>query len=161
MLLGGLWHGASWTFIIWGAYHGMLLVFHRLLRPIVSRISMPRHFLAQKMWTIISIVFFFHLVCLGWLIFRAQSLSQIYTMLKTIAFIHRPIFTNDTIYMSAKLIFFTLPLIIIQIMQYKKNTLFVFSKSNIFVRATFYCTYLLLIIIFGVTGAQKFIYFQF
>ena len=66
MFLGGLWHGAGFFFIVWGLYHGMLLVLYRLVP--IDDILIQRYGRAGK---IISIVFFFHLVCIGWIFFRA------------------------------------------------------------------------------------------
>jgi alginate O-acetyltransferase complex protein AlgI len=68
MLLGGLWHGASWTFVIWGAYHGALLIVYRLFRgrPGASRET-------SGAVRVLEAVAFFQLTCVGWLIFRAQG----------------------------------------------------------------------------------------
>ena len=66
MLLGGLWHGANWTFIAWGAYHGLLLVGHRLWQA--------RHPTAEPLlgWRLgLARLLTFHLVCIGWILFRA------------------------------------------------------------------------------------------
>jgi D-alanyl-lipoteichoic acid acyltransferase DltB (MBOAT superfamily) len=78
MLLGGLWHGAAWTFVIWGGYHGALLAIERATGldavhdgPLRIR-DLPR------------IVVTFHLVCLGWLLFRAPNLSVVGHMLEGI-----------------------------------------------------------------------------
>jgi D-alanyl-lipoteichoic acid acyltransferase DltB (MBOAT superfamily) len=66
MLLGGLWHGAAWTFVLWGAYHGALLVVHRLRgEPTTPRSGA----LLAQIWT-------FHLVVIGWVLFRAPSLAD-------------------------------------------------------------------------------------
>lgn len=74
MLLGGLWHGAGWQFVIWGAYHGALLVAYHLL----SRWADARHFAwrASWPWKLISRIFVFHLVVLGWVFFRATDTSD-------------------------------------------------------------------------------------
>jgi D-alanyl-lipoteichoic acid acyltransferase DltB (MBOAT superfamily) len=71
MLLGGLWHGASWNFVIWGGLHGLILVIHRWMgrRPVsmdvrLSWRDLPRIFVV------------FHLVCFAWIFFRAQDLSS-------------------------------------------------------------------------------------
>jgi D-alanyl-lipoteichoic acid acyltransferase DltB (MBOAT superfamily) len=70
MLIGGLWHGAAWTFVVWGAYHGALLVAHRALarqpQPASSRFRLQD--IAPAIGT-------FHLVCIGWVIFRASSIG--------------------------------------------------------------------------------------
>jgi D-alanyl-lipoteichoic acid acyltransferase DltB (MBOAT superfamily) len=81
MLLGGLWHGAAWNFIIWGLYHGVLLVLYRLwatLRPApVSNAS-------RRAGGLVSGVIMFHFTCLGWLFFRATSVEQIQNFLEQI-----------------------------------------------------------------------------
>ncbi len=75
MLLGGLWHGANWTFVIWGGLHGLYLSIEKLLHehfglPLIedkSKFS-PRIFIQQ--------IICFHLVCLAWVFFRAHSLNE-------------------------------------------------------------------------------------
>ena len=75
MVIGGLWHGAAWTFVIWGFYHGALLVIHRMLSPYLKSIQ-PRNAIEKACWKGLRIFVTFHLVCLGWLIFRATSVAQ-------------------------------------------------------------------------------------
>lgn len=72
MILGGLWHGAAWTYILWGVYQGALLVGHRLFfgKQKDSKAQSPLLHTAK-------LVGMFHLTCLGWLIFRASSINQI------------------------------------------------------------------------------------
>jgi alginate O-acetyltransferase complex protein AlgI len=66
MLLGGLWHGASWNFIIWGGLHGLYLVVERLLGNLFRfRLPMALH------WMIT-----FHLVCFAWIFFRADDFAS-------------------------------------------------------------------------------------
>jgi D-alanyl-lipoteichoic acid acyltransferase DltB (MBOAT superfamily) len=68
MLLGGLWHGAAWTFVLWGAYHGIWLGLHRLLVEATGGRA-PR----TPAWLRRTVTF--HLVVLGWVLFRAGSLE--------------------------------------------------------------------------------------
>jgi D-alanyl-lipoteichoic acid acyltransferase DltB (MBOAT superfamily) len=70
MLLGGLWHGAAWTFVVWGAYHGLLLVGQRALGGWGG--GVPR---------VLRQVLTFHLVSLGWVLFRADTLGGAWTLL--------------------------------------------------------------------------------
>lgn len=74
MLLGGLWHGAGWQFVIWGAYHGALLVAYFLY----ARWANAQNFAwrASWAWKIVSRLFVFHLVTLGWIFFRATDTSD-------------------------------------------------------------------------------------
>jgi alginate O-acetyltransferase complex protein AlgI len=70
MLLGGLWHGANWTFVVWGGLHGLFLALERLLG--ISRRERASLSFAQK-W--VHGIITFHLVCLAWVFFRAPDLS--------------------------------------------------------------------------------------
>lgn len=74
MLLGGLWHGASWNFIIWGGLHGFFLVGQRLATPLYDRIVTP--FVPQWILRPVMICVVFLLTCLTWIFFRAQSIDQ-------------------------------------------------------------------------------------
>jgi alginate O-acetyltransferase complex protein AlgI len=69
MLLGGLWHGASWKFVIWGGYHGVLLALERSVR----NVSMPRWW---RLLYPMRAVFVFALVSIGWVFFRAANLHD-------------------------------------------------------------------------------------
>lgn len=73
MLLGGLWHGASWTFVIWGALHGGYLIVHRTwaAQPRFARLR------ATAAWRWIARLLLFHAVCAAWIFFRAPSLEQV------------------------------------------------------------------------------------
>jgi D-alanyl-lipoteichoic acid acyltransferase DltB (MBOAT superfamily) len=68
MLLGGLWHGAGWGFVLWGAYHGALLVAQRLW-------SAARGGAPSRLPRWLRVLVTFHLVCVGWLLFRAPTLD--------------------------------------------------------------------------------------
>ena len=68
MLLGGLWHGAAWRFLLWGALHGGYLVLERTLGLGRAPASAGRRAL-RRVWI-------FHLVCFGWIFFRAPSLER-------------------------------------------------------------------------------------
>ncbi len=74
MGLGGLWHGASWHFMIWGLYHGLLLSLHKFCNHfrIIRLLNRP-----------LSILLTFHLVCIGWVFFRATSLQSALHLLQT------------------------------------------------------------------------------
>ena len=73
MLLGGLWHGAAWTFLLWGLYQGVLLI---LYRPFESAFAALHARPARRPRSPRGSVMF-HLTCYGWLIFRAPSLGTL------------------------------------------------------------------------------------
>jgi alginate O-acetyltransferase complex protein AlgI len=76
MTLGGLWHGAAWNFVLWGVYQGGLLCIHRFWTSHVPPGQRPTGRTAAVA-SAVRIVFFFVVICYGWLLFRANSLQQI------------------------------------------------------------------------------------
>ncbi len=74
MVLGGLWHGASWNFIIWGAIHGGALVVQRLLSKTFDSSKFPIS--SNPLLKPLSIAVTFATVCLAWIFFRASNLED-------------------------------------------------------------------------------------
>lgn len=75
MLVGGLWHGATWTFVFWGLLHGAGLVVVRIFETLRKKYT----FLPDSnttWWRVVSIILTFHFVCFTWIFFKTESLSQ-------------------------------------------------------------------------------------
>jgi D-alanyl-lipoteichoic acid acyltransferase DltB (MBOAT superfamily) len=89
MLLGGLWHGASWTFVAWGALHGIYLVAQRFLAPIWNRVTGALRIPAFAS-TAFLMFLIFHLTCFAWIFFRASSFANAWQILTGIVSIHGP-----------------------------------------------------------------------
>ncbi len=81
MLLGGLWHGGAWTFVLWGGYHGALLVAQQGLALLVKRWPTARTTLEGSLGPSLRRGFTFALVLVGWVIFRAESFEDLWTYL--------------------------------------------------------------------------------
>ncbi len=81
MLLGGLWHGASWNFVIWGALHGTLLAFTRMWQRSKWQTKMPNSTLLKP----ISIFLTFNFVCFAWIFFRSPDFAIATDILKQIS----------------------------------------------------------------------------
>jgi len=79
MLLGGLWHGASWRFVIWGGMHGIGLAIHKIWKKLL-----PEKFTENKVWMIMSWFLTFHFVVFLWIFFRATTLQDAWAMIKQI-----------------------------------------------------------------------------
>ena len=79
MLLGGLWHGAAWTFVVWGFFHGVILCLYRFTP--LTRISEQQTGFRR----LLLMLAFFQVTCLGWLIFRSQNLGTITLFMNAIA----------------------------------------------------------------------------
>jgi alginate O-acetyltransferase complex protein AlgI len=75
MTLGGLWHGASWTFIVWGVLHGFFLIGHRAFRDFCKPRPRLDAALQSPPGTIFRVVATFLCVCVGWVFFRATTFS--------------------------------------------------------------------------------------
>ena len=87
MLLGGLWHGAKWTFVAWGGLHGLYLVGQRIISPWYRRAVRTMR-LPELLSDLFLIFVVFHLTCLGWIFFRAQSFTLAWSFLRGIASMH-------------------------------------------------------------------------
>ncbi len=84
MVLGGLWHGADWRFVLWGAYQGLALVVARG----IERWSAARSIAVAPglNWRrVVLTIIMFHVTCYGWLIFRAESVSQVSDLTRRVA----------------------------------------------------------------------------
>ncbi len=172
MLIGGLWHGAAWTFIAWGAYQGFLLCAHRFLNSWLEKLS-PAARVPHLLWDGVCVVFTFHLVCLGWLLFRADSLEHCAVMLKAIGLSIKalpaqvyawkapmPISHLDNALMMT--FCFTAGLmLVVQLMQEITGKAFIAMKLPKPARGIVYAAAILVILIWGDTGGRTFIYFQF
>jgi D-alanyl-lipoteichoic acid acyltransferase DltB (MBOAT superfamily) len=158
MVLGGLWHGAAWTFVLWGVFHGLLLIAYRL----AARVRLVERWLLgpAPAARLLGWALMFHFTCLGWLIFRARSAGQIGDMLRRIAFDFAP-GSVDVSGVLAPLVLYTTPLLIVHACEAYFDDVLVVRRLPIGVRyfvygATFYLTML-----FGNFGGSDFIYFQF
>lgn len=74
MLLGGLWHGASWTFVMWGGLHGTALILNRLWATFYAR-NLENNPLIKSVAQVVSIPVTFLFICLTWVFFRSESFA--------------------------------------------------------------------------------------
>ena len=83
-LLGGLWHGAAWTFLAWGAFHGMYLALERAVR---GRLGLTRRHAAPAPWplALLGRIWIFHVVCFSWILFRGGRLETVSAMFRSLA----------------------------------------------------------------------------
>jgi alginate O-acetyltransferase complex protein AlgI len=76
-LLSGFWHGANWTYLAWGAYHGVLLIAERVIRDAFAWLKVPQNRLFRLAARLAVSSLTFGLVCIGWIFFRAENLHQV------------------------------------------------------------------------------------
>jgi D-alanyl-lipoteichoic acid acyltransferase DltB (MBOAT superfamily) len=157
MLLGGLWHGAAWNFIIWGALHGLYLT--------VERLTNFKDFIAKKSWffKLISGVITFHLVCLAWIFFRAESFEMAMGIIeRTLTFDYFLNLRIQDINVFGSIILTTGLFIFLEIFIFRKlNLRDLDQKFNIPRLVGIQAVLIIMIILFGVSEGSQFIYFQF
>ena len=161
MLLGGLWHGAAWTFVLWGAYQGVLIIGYRMLQPILNRISLPQGRGVNEAWFSLRVIFFFHLVCLGWLIFRAPSLHQAIAMAQSLFGNFHLTNTIASSFLWWKFLSAVWLLLLIQYLQFRANDLQIMSKWPAPLRWSLYSLLFQFIAVFGAPAGGQFIYYRF
>jgi alginate O-acetyltransferase complex protein AlgI len=147
MLLGGLWHGAAWTFVLWGAFQGAGLT---LEHAFASR--------WERVWRWLRWVITFHLIVFGWILFRAQSLDQ------AGSFISRLFAPGSATLWSAPVIAMVVVVIGLQLLPDKRVESFQFRIERL--RPVVIAAGLAILILFvGATvpsqGVAPFIYFRF
>jgi alginate O-acetyltransferase complex protein AlgI len=155
MLLGGLWHGANWTFVMWGWLHGVALVVERYLRQVGTLRNL---FDLKPGWTWPRRIAVFHLVCLCWVFFRAESLSSAISFLR--GFGH---WTWQPEYLVAFefLALFAVPLFLVDLYLEHSGQEYLFQESTPAARVALACGVVVLISLFSANQPNAFIYFQF
>jgi alginate O-acetyltransferase complex protein AlgI len=158
MLLGGLWHGAAWTFVIWGAYQGALLVLYRW----AAQLGSGRRWLLgdSAAARVLGWFVMFHFTCYGWLIFRAASLPQIAALTSSLLTNFAP-GSVDVQGLLVPLIFYVTPLVLVHALEAWSDDVLVVRRLPQGVRYSVYAATFYLILLFGNFGGADFIYFQF
>ncbi len=154
-IVSGFWHGANWTFIIWGALHGAFLVIHLNYNKMLQRIGY--NFKPNPLKTFLQIVFTFCLVSFAWVFFRAASVSDAIYIVKI--FFHIDFKVPAHFSLNNNEILLSVILIVLLCLKEKfyltiptKNTL---TFVIVFSLIAFSCYF------FGVFNNKQFIYFQF
>ncbi len=158
MLLGGLWHGAAWTMVAWGAMHGIYLAVHKLLLGDKKLdVSWPNSFVGWLV-NLVKIVITFHMVALTWIMFRASSFTS------GMEYINGIFAFDDTFNIAGNVLFAALLIVIVDIAQTKTgNHTWIITKP----RPVKYVLLQVLFIsavaaaIFQINTVVPFIYFQF
>jgi len=154
MLLGGLWHGAAWTFVIWGLLHGLGLAAHRLWQQLRGNPRPSGRWLPQFLGGLLT----FHVVVFAWVFFRASSMANARDVLARIA--------SGTVAFDNVSAAFALVLLIAVAAHYVPRKWYDFSTDR-FCAAPFYAQAAVLALLVmaieyvAVTGAAPFLYTKF
>lgn len=165
-LISGLWHGANWTFIIWGALNGFYLAFSSMTKNFRAKsIQILRIDKIPVFYSMMQIGVTFILINIGWIFFRANSLDDAWYIITHIHIING---INDSI-MSLGLrrlelliaVISITFMIFVHILQENKSIMSYFSRKPRWAKWTIYIIFINLILSFGVFNYTQFIYFQF
>src|SRR6267143_2010771 len=160
MVLAGLWHGANWTFIIFGAIHGVVLAVERLLFPIATKAddaARPGAFAGfLSLWG--QRILTFNVFCLSLAFFRAESLSSAVQFLAGLAN-----FAWRSEYASAffMLCLFSVPLFVVDLLMEGSNQEYPFANTSYAFRTGFATLSLIALALFSGSNLNAFVYFRF
>ncbi len=196
MLLGGLWHGAAWTFVLWGAYHGFLLVIYRAVsaarerwacawktvlngglvwggsalvapqpagpsaaavQPVVGQ--EPRSLWLRAGVPAVQILIMFHLVCLGWLLFRAPNMTSVGVFLHAITL--HPHWSPEATEALRSLVLYGWFVVLFEVIQAWTGSLLSFHHWPWFARLNVWLFVILSLLALAAGGGKEFIYFAF
>lgn len=168
----GLWHGAKWTYVVFGAMHGVYLFVESITEKsrkwFIKVIKLTKF---PVLHHTLQIVVVFLFVTISFIVFRSENLHQAMWIFHTIITgVGESINFNQVISIlsqftgKAVLLFTVLSVVIMEVIQYyqsRRNTFYIFDTFPKRVRYSWYYFLLLTILMFGYFGAQSFIYFQF
>ena len=155
MLLGGLWHGASWTFVVWGGLQGVYLVVHRLWANSTS--AEVQQLRAKRWWPWVARGLMFHAACVGWVFFRSPTFS-------VAAEVFRRLGSGGAVTLA------TIPVVVTLVLglfgqyapkMWRRGVEAMMSRMPVAVNGAALAFGVFLIEVLGPTGVAPFIYFQF
>jgi len=160
--ISGFWHGANWTYIIWGGINGFYLVFAIITKKyrdkmgeIIGLNKFPR------VNIFVQIVITFILISLSRVFFRATSVADAFTVFKKMLTFKGSIFNDGT----AIIVYCFSAIFMLLLVEFKKEfytgSLSFSHNKNFWVRTSYYSLLVILIILVGVFDGGQFIYFQF
>jgi D-alanyl-lipoteichoic acid acyltransferase DltB (MBOAT superfamily) len=158
MLLGGLWHGAAWTFVGWGTLHGIYLVAgyatRKPRRRLRKAIGLNR---LQPLRDGLQVVTTFHLVTFAWLFFRAESFTAAFRYLGRISLLPGESGAGHILFNSVLLLLF----LSLEILFNAPKCASRIRRMPAWARAVMIAAWICLILILAVDQSNEFIYFQF
>jgi len=162
MLLGGLWHGAAWTFVFWGFLHGGYLVLHRLLLDLYARLGVRSHSFGARMLSWLGWPATLALVWIGWVFFRAHSFHDAWIITAAMLGLGGATGVAPVRRYVQLLVWGSLLLTLLEpaIERFLRQGLQRWGQLHFTLRGTAYAGLTLMLIVFG-GSSQKFIYFDF
>lgn len=152
-MVSGLWHGAQWTFVIWGSLHGFYLIVAALRNKYFPKLTLPDNTLGKS----INLATTFTLVMLAWVFFRAKNTRDAFLILRKIALFS----INDSVIFPLNKLEILFSLGLIGLLLWKELKYFyINTESNLKFYSLISLT-MILVYFLGVFNTNNFIYFQF
>ena len=152
-LLSGLWHGANWTFVVWGGLHGLFYLGFWLLLRETDETEGGSWFVR-----LCRILFTFHLACFAWIFFRATSLTEAWTVISKIG---GSVLGGHPSGLQIKILLIAAVLCFVEWINRNRGHAFDISRWNPMTRWSFYYATVLIIIGYANLHYVPFIYFDF
>lgn len=156
-VISGLWHGANWTFVLWGALHAFYLVGSLVLSPIRERLTTA---LPNALNHILSIIFTYALVLLAWVFFRAESIGDAFYTVGQIIKLQGPLYYKGFFLIHLVYSFLAIGLLMAVEFYQEWGEQSRWAKIRIPASLT-YASLIVAIMLLGVFDGGQFIYFQF
>ena len=159
MLIGGLWHGANWTFVVWGGLHGFYLWVEKIVNDKTGKITAMTSSAQKTVTGFLYALFTFFLINITWVFFRANTFTKAADIFKSMFGMHKgePLLTTLAIIKVAVIIFI---MIIVQWLMRNTKVLDVAYKIPWWLLGIIWAV-LLLLLILSQESSSSFIYFQF
>ncbi len=161
MMLAGLWHGAAWTFVLWGTGWGIIMLVHRDLSAWLSKNWRRSSAKPTQLQLFLSVSVVFHLWALSTYLFIAENLPHAWRLLQRSLLTSNYSFNSQNLQDGLTLAFFTSPLLFMQLAQLMSKDLMVIRRLVWYWQALISCILLTLLFTIGANLGKDFIYFQF
>lgn len=156
-LVSGLWHGANWTFIIWGGLNGLYLIFALIKNKFFKPIQFKYEIL-KTLTNFTNVLITFLLICLSWIFFRASNVDNAFIIINNLL-------KKGSLFFDSNLIYSILAIFILIVVEYfgeyHKDKNLLFNSRNSIIRKLSYASIIIMILTIGVFDGGQFIYFQF
>ena len=158
-MISGIWHGANWTFVVWGALNGIYLIVEMLFQKIKPPYLNQPKVKSAGWYIVFSTLLTFTLTCIAWVFFRATSVTDAWLLLKNMLQFDHVFFSDKTTlsYGLAGLVF----LILIERNMEKRKSSLPFECKQWWLNQWLYISLIISILMVGVFDGGQFIYFQF
>ena len=160
MLLGGLWHGAAMHFVVWGAYHGLCLIIHKEYKKRTEKFEELKRFFSSTLGRALATVFTFHVVCIGWVFFRAETFESAVLIIKRLFLLEHQVAGSTLLGLDQPIMFMILPVVLVALFlsHFLANRQIAIPK---YVSVIGFAVMVCLLMVLSPDASPQFIYFQF